>query len=615
MKTEESMDHLAGLHQGKDWLRPHSAWWPLFVDLLLETRQNEIRDLSCLSDVRLLLKAEEQTQTHTAQLRDKDIFLRALNCLLNDEAASAEALFLALTTTAFEPLAQIFLAALRRLQPTPQAVDPKIDSLSHWLGSPSGEDLDMLSFKILTKERPLYFLQIARVLTREARYKKAMRALNTGLREISEKTNPRAYAFYLAAQALLSKLMQRAQEQAQTLEQIERIELNRAIHTLSSLPCDWQEALGSKLEPVAQATQLRQKVFVQSFRHGQMVGASSLFEKSLRHLQQCANSDLPALIEGETGTGKELAAQWIHEKSKVKGALVRLNCAALPESLAESELFGSARGAFTGAMDRMGLVERVDGGTLFLDEIAALSPALQAKLLRLLDSGEYYRVGESKLRRSHFRLLSASCEQRTLQGGGFRRDLLFRIAAHRVTLPSLRSRVSDIPLLAHFFLLESGSWNPALPLLSPDIVFRLQAYTWPGNIRELRHFVLKGAERKSAEIREGIEQLIADEKCSARHAELHLLGVAPAQQATCIPLNQPILSLRERVERAEREVIKEALYEELNDKQAVAKRLCISLPTLYAKIKKLGLQALPPKTRREDLNHFNPEAKLELVSL
>jgi DNA-binding NtrC family response regulator len=210
--------------------------------------------------------------------------------------------------------------------------------------------------------------------------------------------------------------------------------------------------------------------------------------------RRLARSAIPILIHGETGSGKELAAAAIHAFSaRAAGPFVSVNCAAIPESLAESELFGHARGAFSGAATaRVGHLETASGGTLFLDEIGELSPAIQAKLLRALESGELIRVGETAPRIADLRIVAATHRdlQRDVDDGRFRRDLFFRLGAARLELPPLRDRPRDLALLART-LLDDACRQLGRPLLalSAAAAVALLRHDWPGNIRELRHAI------------------------------------------------------------------------------------------------------------------------------
>jgi DNA-binding NtrC family response regulator len=214
-------------------------------------------------------------------------------------------------------------------------------------------------------------------------------------------------------------------------------------------------------------------------------------------LERVAPSDVSVLVVGESGTGKELVARELHRLSgRQEEPLVALNCAAVSEALAESELFGHERGAFTGAGSRkMGLVEMADGGTLFLDEIGELDPGLQAKLLRALESKTFRRVGGVKELPTDFRLVSATNQplQERVEEGSFRGDLFYRINAIVLELPPLRDRPDDIPLLAEHFLRELRPGGGAPLRIDDHALHLLRDYGWPGNVRELRNVVERAA--------------------------------------------------------------------------------------------------------------------------
>ncbi len=220
-----------------------------------------------------------------------------------------------------------------------------------------------------------------------------------------------------------------------------------------------------------------------------IVTRNALMREQIQLASQVADSPLAVLIEGESGTGKELMALHIHRKSgRADKPFVKVNCAALPENLLESELFGHVRGAFTGAVrDREGRFEMADGGTLFLDEVADMSKATQVKLLRFLQHREFERVGDNETRKVDVRIIAATNRSlaEALGDGSFREDLYYRINAVRITLPPLRSRSEDILLLIHHFL---GRFSPGRDIrILPDALDRLTKHGWPGNVRELEN--------------------------------------------------------------------------------------------------------------------------------
>jgi transcriptional regulator with GAF, ATPase, and Fis domain len=207
-------------------------------------------------------------------------------------------------------------------------------------------------------------------------------------------------------------------------------------------------------------------------------------------IRETATTDYPVCITGETGTGKELVAAAVHEESpRGGGPFVPVNSAALPEGMLESELFGHVKGAFTGALrDKKGRFELADGGSLFLDEVSELPLVLQAKLLRVLQEGSFEPVGSEKTRRVDVRLITATNRdlKRDVASGRFRKDLFYRINVVPVSLPPLRERKGDIPLLAAHFLEKERRDDEPSQTLSRDAVARMKRYAWPGNVRELQ---------------------------------------------------------------------------------------------------------------------------------
>lgn len=227
---------------------------------------------------------------------------------------------------------------------------------------------------------------------------------------------------------------------------------------------------------------------------GAIVGRSPALQKMLRQIELVAPTDAGVLITGETGTGKELVARAIHERSKrASRPIVKVNCGSIPPELFESEFFGHVKGAFTGALkDRMGRFELADGGTLFLDEVGEIPLELQSKLLRVLQEGEYERVGEGKMRKADVRIIAASNRdlEKDVDSGRFRRDLFYRLSVFPVLVPSLRQRAEDIPLLANYFLeVACKRLNRGGLQLTQKQIRQLQQYEWPGNIREMQNVI------------------------------------------------------------------------------------------------------------------------------
>ncbi len=299
----------------------------------------------------------------------------------------------------------------------------------------------------------------------------------------------------------------------------------------------------------------------------QMVGQSPAFLSCVDHLARVAESEASILLFGESGVGKELAARFIHARSdRAGGAFIVINCAAVPESLFESELFGHERGAFSGSSgQKRGLFELADGGTLFLDEVAEIPLALQAKLLRVLETGEFRRVGGTHTLSADVRLVSAT-NRRLLDEVDekrFRLDLYYRLAGIDVTLPTLRERREDLPALAAFLLKRlSGERRPCR--LDATALAALQAHEFPGNVRELRNLL----QRAVLTCRDGV----------IRAADLRLpTAAAPAPTAS-----RPLADL-------EREHIRALLDTHRGHRNRVATALGITERTLYRKLKRHGL--------------------------
>ena len=241
-----------------------------------------------------------------------------------------------------------------------------------------------------------------------------------------------------------------------------------------------------------------QKEITMVHRCGEIIGQSRALQEVLRRVAQVAPTDATVLIQGETGTGKELIARAIHQRSRYRDRpLVKVNCATLPVGLVESELFGHEKGAFTGAVSRkIGRFELADGGTIFLDEISELPLELQAKLLRVLQEGEFERVGSSHTLTVNVRVIAATNRDLAMavQTGSFRADLFYRLNVFPLTLPPLRERKDDIPLLVECFLARmTKKLGKALTGLSDDSMARVMRYAWPGNVRELQNVIERAA--------------------------------------------------------------------------------------------------------------------------
>jgi DNA-binding NtrC family response regulator len=226
--------------------------------------------------------------------------------------------------------------------------------------------------------------------------------------------------------------------------------------------------------------------------HEQLVGTSAGIRNVLEDISYAATTEAKVLITGESGVGKEIVAHLLHAGSRRAGvAFIPLNCAGVPEALLESELFGHARGSFTGAWrDRPGLLELANGGTLFMDEVGEMSLRMQALLLRFLETGEVQRVGADRHAPVNVRLITATNRDllEQIRAGAFREDLYYRLNVIHITIPPLRDRREDVPLLLrHFFTHYARVYAAEPPELSPEMLQRLQRYDWPGNVREVRN--------------------------------------------------------------------------------------------------------------------------------
>ncbi len=306
-----------------------------------------------------------------------------------------------------------------------------------------------------------------------------------------------------------------------------------------------------------------------------LVGESKVMAKVKDLIQRAAVAPGTVLITGETGTGKELAARAIHAGSpRTARAFVPVNCAALTESLLEAELFGHARGAFTGAATaRPGLIEHAEGGTLFLDEIGTLSKNLQAKLLRALESGEVRRIGENDSRYVNVRFVAATNIdlKAATASGEFRNDLYYRVHVHHVHMPPLRDRADDIPILVQYFLARYGT-AAGMPVCSAAAMERLMEFPYPGNVRQLQHMVQRAvATTRSLEI--GLDDLPEE-----------LL----AEPATPPPAEGTVARAREK---AEREMIVATLARNQGEIGAAARELQVSRTTMWRLMKKHGIEA------------------------
>ncbi len=341
-------------------------------------------------------------------------------------------------------------------------------------------------------------------------------------------------------------------------------------------PCDDDDLLAA----VRRAVSRRYPARVSATRTSGIVGESEALQAVLQQIELVADTDATVLITGESGTGKELVARAIHERShRRKGPLVRLNCAAIPESLFESELFGYVRGAFTGALnDRAGRFEAAQGGTLMLDEIGEVPLAMQPKLLRVLQEKELERVGETRARKIDVRIVAATNRDLAAEvaAGRFRADLFYRLNVFPIDNPPLRDRREDIPLLAeHFIQTSARRLRRQAPRLSEAALRQLMTRDWPGNIRELENVI----ERAIILARDG--QLRFDPR-----------PVAAAPPTPARPAALPLLS-RAAMEKHQRDAIVGALDRSggrVSGPGGAAELLGMKTSTLFSRMNVLGLR-------------------------
>jgi transcriptional regulator with GAF, ATPase, and Fis domain len=310
-------------------------------------------------------------------------------------------------------------------------------------------------------------------------------------------------------------------------------------------------------------------------------------------LDKIAHAQIPILLIGETGVGKEVIAEWVHGKSgHPEAPLVKLNCAGLTESVVESELFGHERGAFTGAVQaHEGLFERADGGTLLLDEIGELPARTQAKLLRVLESGELLRVGGTRARKVTVRIVAATHRNLALmvERGDFRQDLYFRLNGVTIEVPPLRERVVEILPLAELFLERYGRRADRLGLeLDPLAASALLAHSWPGNVRELRNVIERAAAMSSdTVVRVETLGLSGAARCLS---EERSLDRRPATASAWPVAAQAPGNIRSEVRAFERTRIVAALRSTMGNQTQAAKLLGVSRRTLSNKLIAHGLE-------------------------
>jgi len=317
---------------------------------------------------------------------------------------------------------------------------------------------------------------------------------------------------------------------------------------------------------------------VREFRESGIVGRSGLIRKALALARLAAPLDAPILIQGETGTGKELLARFIHRaSSRGEKKLITHNCVATPDGLLESELFGHRRGAFTGACyERKGLLEEADGGTLFLDELGDASPGFQARLLRVLQDGRFRRVGENSLRRSDFRVIAATNKDLAacVTEGRFREDLFYRLSVFCIYLSPLRERPEDVELLVRHLARKHAGQEISVSEEAMDLLSR---YEWPGNVRELENEVVR------------MIAVAAGGAVEPGHLSAKVRVLTEPSEPPTLTVSARSKSLRDVAAEVERSAVAEALSRYGGNRTRAARSLGLSRQGLTKKMKRLGL--------------------------
>jgi len=367
-------------------------------------------------------------------------------------------------------------------------------------------------------------------------------------------------------------------ENARVLGELRRRE--RQIETLNQRL--ERELAARKEELTGMKQELRENRGALAIRYDyrNIVGRTPRMMDLFRLLDRLTDTSLPVVIQGESGTGKELVARALHFNGPRRHQpFVSENCAAIPETLLESTLFGAVRGSFTGAdHDSRGLFEVADAGTLFLDEVGEMSPGMQGKLLRILQTGELRRVGAERIRKVDVRIIAATNRDlgRMVEEGRFRQDLFFRLSVAPILLPPLRERRDDIALIAEHFVTKLAAQGKGPPkTIEPSAMARLRAYRWPGNIRELENEIMRAG------------ALSTSNRISVSDLSPHVAGDGEAALTT---LEDPdSLALKPRVERLERALLREALARSTGNQTKAAESLGLSRFGLQKKLRRYGM--------------------------
>lgn len=349
----------------------------------------------------------------------------------------------------------------------------------------------------------------------------------------------------------------------------------------------------TELEQANRALRLREGMGIaappaETTQQYEIIGQSPALQRILQELDVVASSDLPVLLLGETGVGKELFARQLHRRSsRAAKPMIYVNCAALPESLAESELFGHSKGAFSGAVsERVGRFDAADGGTLFLDEIGELALSVQAKLLRVLQNGEIQRLGSDRLTQVNVRIVAATNRdvQQQVKLGEFRADLYHRLSVYPIPIPPLRERREDLPILAGHFLEQNRCRLGLRSLkLAAAAELALFDYSWPGNIRELEHVISRAAIKALS---------LGAQRSDIVTLQPELLDLPQAQPAKIALPNDllPAQGLKHAVNQIQRQLIEQALQQHEQCWSDAAKALKIDASNLHKLAQRLGMK-------------------------
>lgn len=342
--------------------------------------------------------------------------------------------------------------------------------------------------------------------------------------------------------------------------------------------------LYTELRDVKVANRHLQARLKEEFAFSTIIGKSPAMSALYQVMTKVIDSDVPVLVTGESGTGKEMVATALHANGPRKDkAFVVQNCSAFNENLLESELFGHVKGAFTGAVrDKQGLFEVADGGTFFLDELGEMSPALQVKLLRVLQDGTFLPVGGTKQKKVDVRIIAATNRnlEEMVEKGTFRQDLYYRLNVVNLRLPPLRERVGDVPLLVQFFVSKiAGKSNQTPKMISPDAMAALEVYGWPGNIRQLEN-----------EIQRAYVMSGKDPEITLAHLSPAVVEHTSSAMRSGVSVDGAGRPLKEILDGVEREMIKQALIRCEGNKSEAARQLGISRSNLIAKAQEYGVE-------------------------